>query len=353
LLAGVSLPAASAAFAQCVTDVLTVDACLGGVRLTAPTTPPGATLNLNFMTPGTLDPRITFTRASTATYFDSTGTMQTAAINAPRWDYDPATLLLRGLLMEEARINVLLNSATLGTQSVVVTAQAYTLSFYGTGTVTKSGAATGALVGTGAQRVTQTFTPTAGTLTLTVTGAVTNAQLEAGSFVTSWIPTTGASATRATEQMFVLTTGWINPAAGTLLVNTSSPEAVASAAREYVALGTDANTTTRLFTQVGTGVVSAQSFNANVNSGTVNDTLPLVANQQFKAALSYNSAPLSLAVSRSGTVPSKVVPTGAAGGLATLYIGGGSRSIGASACYRGVVYWGRVLSDAEMQQVTT
>ena len=42
--------------------------------------PPGATLNLNFMT-ATLDPLLTFTRASTGTYFDSTGTMQTAGLN--------------------------------------------------------------------------------------------------------------------------------------------------------------------------------------------------------------------------------------------------------------------------------
>ena len=58
-------------------------------------------LSLDFMTPGTLDPRITFTRASTATYTDATGTIQTAAINVPRWDYDPVTHQLKGLLMQD------------------------------------------------------------------------------------------------------------------------------------------------------------------------------------------------------------------------------------------------------------
>jgi hypothetical protein len=43
--------------------------------------PAGATLNLSFMTPGTLDPRISFTRASVGTYFDATGTMQSAGLN--------------------------------------------------------------------------------------------------------------------------------------------------------------------------------------------------------------------------------------------------------------------------------
>jgi hypothetical protein len=73
--------------------------------------PAGASLDLNFMQPGTLDPRIVFTRGSTATYFDSTGTLQTAAANAPRWDYDPVTHALKGLLIEESRTNQWLQSA--------------------------------------------------------------------------------------------------------------------------------------------------------------------------------------------------------------------------------------------------
>jgi hypothetical protein len=79
--------------------------------------------------------------------------------------------------------NMLVNTATLSTQSVTVTAAAHTLSFYGTGTVTLSGVSTaGPLVGTGAgDRVTLTFTPTSGSLTLTVSGTVSTAQLVLGS----------------------------------------------------------------------------------------------------------------------------------------------------------------------------
>ena len=126
----------------------------------------------------------------------------TSTINsAPRFDHNSTTGESLGLLVEEARTNVLLNSATLSTQSVTVAAAANTLSFYGTGTVTLTGVSTaGPLVGTGANnRVSLTFTPTVGVLILTVSGSVTNAQLEAGAFPTSYIPTTSATVTRAAD----------------------------------------------------------------------------------------------------------------------------------------------------------
>ena len=63
-------------------------------------------LNLDFANSGKLDPRITFTRASTATYFDKLGVLRTAADNEPRFDYDPVTLEAKGLLIEESRQNL-------------------------------------------------------------------------------------------------------------------------------------------------------------------------------------------------------------------------------------------------------
>ena len=84
------------------------------------------TLDLNFAETRTVDPRITFTRASTATYFNEFGVMRTALANVPRIDFDPTTLECKGLLIEEQRTNLLtyseqLNNAVWGIASATAT----------------------------------------------------------------------------------------------------------------------------------------------------------------------------------------------------------------------------------------
>lgn len=186
----------------------------------------GVTLMLDFLT-GSLDGRIKFTRASSATYFNSAGVITSANNNVPRFDYSPTTLLPRGLLLEGARTNILLDSlidgTILSTQSVTVTAQAYTLSFYGTGQIVLSGAASATITGTGAfpTRTTYTFTPSAGSLTATVTGTVQYAQIEAGDFASSFIPTAGAAATRAADSAVMRGasfSNWYTPNAGSIVL---------------------------------------------------------------------------------------------------------------------------------------
>lgn len=50
---------------------------------------------------------ITHTRASTATRIGPTGLIETVAANAPQFDFDPVTLAAKGMLIEEARTNLL------------------------------------------------------------------------------------------------------------------------------------------------------------------------------------------------------------------------------------------------------
>jgi hypothetical protein len=71
---------------------------------------PVSSLILDFAGTGTLDSSITFTRSTTATYTNSSGIISTAAINAPRFDYDASTLTPLGLLIEQSSTNLFLYS---------------------------------------------------------------------------------------------------------------------------------------------------------------------------------------------------------------------------------------------------
>lgn len=172
---------------------------------------------------GTALATATATRTTTATYFDSAGVLQTAAINEPIFEYDPILRRPLGLRILGQSRNEYTNSATLSTQSVVVTAQPYTISFIGSGTIALSGVSTaGPLVGIDANtRVSLTFTPTAGTLISTVSGTVSNAQLQAGNIFDSYIPTGASAETRAADVISFSGanfSSWYNQSGGTLVV---------------------------------------------------------------------------------------------------------------------------------------
>ena len=65
-----------------------------------------APLDLRFALQKTLDPRVTFTRASSGTYVGSDGLVKTATTNEARFDHNPTTGESLGLLVEEARTNL-------------------------------------------------------------------------------------------------------------------------------------------------------------------------------------------------------------------------------------------------------
>jgi hypothetical protein len=221
-----------------------------------------------------------FTRASSATARTATGTIQGVAIDEQRLVGNR-----EGLLIEESRTNLLLNSAALSTQSVTVAAVQHTLHFTGTGTVTLSGTFTGSLVGTGtgeSNRVSLTFTPTAGTLTATVTGSVVDSQLEQGSSPSSYIPTAGTQVTRAADDCVRVLGDEFNLSGFTYYVEFTYLES-----QPYTAV---------IGSNVGTlGPIAIQFFEFSIDLrgalglGLYNSAVNAVANTTYKIAASINT----------------------------------------------------------------
>jgi hypothetical protein len=248
--------------------------------------PDGLSLDLQFAADKTLTarkgPTPVFTRGSTGTFVGSNGLIQSAAINAARFDHDPVTFASRGLLIEESRTNICLQSENFGTtwaaggcavsvntdvapdgnttadsvnitnaaghflaQSIAVSAStAYTFSFWvkrGTATalsysVFNNTAGSNIVAPTSYYsqtssawaRVSFTFTTPVGCTSIAVymlrdggsTGTVLlwGAQLEAGSFPTSYIPTTTGTLARSADVCsYTDVSSFYNPAAGTLV----------------------------------------------------------------------------------------------------------------------------------------
>ncbi len=126
--------------------------------------PDGLSLDLQFAADKTLTarkgPTPVFTRGSTGTFVGSDGLIQTAAVNAARFDHDPVTLASRGLLIEESRTNLILQSDNFASASWTKTSSTISSNIAtapdGSGNADKLITDSGATQG----RVTQTFTLT-------------------------------------------------------------------------------------------------------------------------------------------------------------------------------------------------
>jgi hypothetical protein len=409
-------------------------ATLGGPNLLNKLSP---SLLLNFTNTSTLDPRITFTRSTTATFTGSNGLIQTAAIDAPRFDYNPTTLASLGLLIEEQRVNLWTyseqfdNAAWTKTNSSITantviapdgaltgdkitsnisqlgfvvqslsqtTGTAYTVSVYAkageynfcqlriTGTVVASitrayfnlanGTTTGVAnctasitpAGNGWYRCSITYTTVAtATASPRIYGQVNasdtvgdgtsgiyiwGAQLEAGAFATSYIPTVASQVTRAADFASITGTNfssWYNASEGTFYAD-FTPLSSDYLANKNLFLASD-NTASNFNglryvtsgSRPGLGVTSAGATQANISTGT------MVAGTSYRIAGAYKVN--DFAVSRngaaagtdtSGTVP--VVNRAEIGALAGANIG--------SQHLARLAYYPRRLANAELQGIT-
>jgi hypothetical protein len=373
---------------------------------------PVPSLVLDFAGTGTLDSRITFTRSTTGTYYNSSGVLSTAAINAPRFDYNPSTLAPLGLLIEQSSTNLLTYSqdfsnavwvktnATVTPNTVVApdgtnTGSRVTFTTGGIlyqiqNTVVSSGSSlTGTIYLKGVAGTTCRFylqtgggTYQASVLTVTLTSAWTRviipaltlsdaksnvgvyldiasstatyvdiwgAQLEALAFPTSYIPTTSAQVTRASDNASMTGTNfssWYNQGQGTFYNESDWVQTLTTFPGAY---SIDDGTTNNAILSYGANTVLANSRVSGSNiftslSATLTSTRTFIKN-----AIAYSNA--NYASSFAGAAPttqaSGAVPTGLTRLQIGLYNGGYLNGH-----IRKFAYYPTNLTSAQLQSLT-
>jgi hypothetical protein len=261
-------------------------------------------LYFDFLNNGAFDDRVTFSRGSTATYRDSTGTRQTAAINAARFDHTAAGVR-RGLYLELAsRTNHFKTSAAPATQtSASLSTGTYTLWMEGSGSIAVAGntaSITGAGTATAGNPVTFTVS-VAGTVNYTVTGSPTLAQSEDGAFATSYIDVPSTTpVTRSADVISIGTlTPWFNSSEWTVVMTVTEEGLRADGTTS--ALGRfDDTTNNNLVSIRGGTVISGDDF--FVTTGGVNqvDTNSIVVTAGARRKIAYRAKPNDFAFTENG-----------------------------------------------------
>ena len=204
---------------------------------------------------------ITFTRASSGTYVDSAGVIQTAITDVPRFDHNPTTGESLGLLPEEQRTNSIRNNtmvgAVAGTPGTIPT---------NWGDVPTSNGLNRQIVGIGTQngityidiRYSGTTTATSTTVTQPEPSSATVAANGQSWTASSWLALVGGSTSGLTVIQRV--TG--RSAVGGFLENTDTTVALSSTLTRYVASITMANALTL---RVSSDIVLSYSSGAAID----------------------------------------------------------------------------------------
>jgi hypothetical protein len=245
------------------------------------------TLSFDFVNAGVLDPSVTFTRPTSATYFDETGILRVANPNTPRFDFNPSTLTAQGLLIEESRTNLLLQSANFTTTwtqtNVTITANTTASPDGGTNGDTLLINANGAVT----SQTSQSFTA-GSTITVSVF-AKKNAsdflRFEIGGLVNCWFDlNTGA-------------TGTNNAGSGNVLFSAKSIQAISNGWYRCVLTVTT--------TTITTFVVNCFATNADNTSSSINSSIFLWGAQCEVGAFPTSYIPTTTtALTRSADVAS-------------------------------------------------
>jgi hypothetical protein len=171
------------------------------------------------------------------------------------------------------------------------------------------------------------FTPSAGTLTLTPSGSVTNAQVENLSFATSCIVTTSTTVTRAADALSTTHIPWFNANAGTIEQEFIPLNIPSFNSLSEFSDGTQLNTPNRVALSISNG--EARPYVCSGGTCSVNQLLSaasLVSGTINKMGFAYaNQTPVGLLGLNGVTVAGNgLAGTGvfvAPAGVTTLYIG--------------------------------
>ena len=368
---------------------------------------------------------VTFTRAQTAreaTYVGADGLIKSAVADEPRFDHNPVTGESLGLLIEEARTNIIVSSSVFNTggwnqDGVVLTANAG-VAPDGTTTATSVSQGTGnnrcfhfdnsgvtgnkvfsffakanagtsfqlTAVGSLTPNATVTVNLSSGTvsgfsgatiqlfasgwyrvflpvLVTTASGSSTyfsfsgpaasvflwGFQLEAGSFPTSYIPTTGSTVTRAADVVSMTGTNfssWYNQNEGTLFAQARLSFSLSTSA-VFPTIYQMGDYPDRLWMLYLNGTVNALTVGADTH--TRNFATFSSSPQSFKVAQALSNTSLTYGVSKDGTT----TLTGSLGksitGLSGIAIGAGA---GATKHIARLTYYPTRLQDYQLQQLT-
>jgi hypothetical protein len=301
---------------------------------------------------GSLPDIMSFSRASAASVIDAAGQLVGAPADTARLAHDPASQARLGLLLERAANNLFADSAVPATQTVSVTATPHVLSFYGTGSVTLSGAYVSTVTGSGAypSRMEVGFTPGAGNLTLTLSGQVQAPQLETGETATSFIPTGSPPGIRTDDNATVSLGPWFDTNAGTLVF---SGYVLGANANDRIIEIDNGSAATRLSLLWNTvlGKPQLQVWNGGALQAAIappGNAVPLGTEFRVALACANDAFAISLngggvANDLSGTVPSD---------LTTLRLGRASGGAQGAIIAESLIYYPQRLSNAELQALS-
>jgi hypothetical protein len=308
----------------------------------------------NLFAPGLALPgATTFSRASSGWVVGAAGIVKSYAANLPRFDYDANGALL-GLRIEGAatRLNTIAAAPT-APENITVTAQVYTISFSGTGSVVLSGAHAATVGGAGAlpARAAYTFTPTAGTLTVTPSGTVQNLQLETGPLATSPILGEGGAVTRAADMVTVNLSGIdFNPSEGALFLDAYTAPGIGTGIYQSPAALDNGGSSSIQIIRGPSRYVSASVAVGGATQAALASSAAILDNTRFRLAFSWAANAFRLSFNggavtedTTGTVPT---------GLSTLRIGMSTGVYPWNGHIRHLAYFPRALTASQLQAMS-